>query len=209
MTCLCMVLPKRAISLILATTIMLPSGLASPIDAQPVTSISIQVIAGQGAINNISRGTAFAPVVEVEDQSGKPVPDANVTFNLPSMGASATFPDGGKTLAVRTDATGRATARGLRPNNVVGQFEIRVSASKTGRTASTVITQTNAAPASTQRGNGKKWAIVLGIAGGAAVGAVAAMSGGSSNTPAGPGGPAADTPAGSVTPGTPGFGPPR
>jgi hypothetical protein len=171
--------------------------------------LTIQVVEGQGAINNIKRGTAFEPVVEVRDGDGVPLPGAMVTFTLPAMGPSGIFPNGSTTLVSQTDASGRATARGLRPNNVAGQFEIHVTAAFQGQTASMDFTQTNAAPA-TEKGSGKKWAILLGIVGGAvAAGAVAAAGGSSSPTPSSPTPTPSDPPAGSVTPGTPGFGPPR
>lgn len=172
--------------------------------------LTIQVVEGQGAINNIKRGTAFEPVVEVHDGDGVPLPGAMVTFTLPAMGPSGIFPNGSTTLVSQTDANGRATARGLRPNNVAGQFEIHVTAAFQGQTASLDFTQTNAAPATAEKGSGKKWAILLGIVGGAvAAGAVAAAGGSSSPAPSSPTPTPSDPPAGSVTPGTPGFGPPR
>ena len=182
--------------------LLLPGAVAAP--------ISIQVIEGQNAINNIRRNTAYEPVVEIQDAGGKPVAGASVTFTLPSVGPGATFADGAKTLMVQTDAAGRAAARGMHPNTQTGQFEIRVTASAEGETASATITQTNAAPAvvSTSK-SGKKWAILLAVIGGGAAAAAVGASGGgsSSNTPQSP--PATQPPAGSVTPGAPGFGPPR
>jgi hypothetical protein len=142
---------------------------------------------------------------------GKPVAGASVTFILPSVGPGASFTDGSKTRMVQTDAEGRAGARGLRPNSQIGPYEIRVTASYAGRSASTVITQTNAAPIATASKSGRKWAILIGvIGGGAAAAAVAAAGGGKSSaaTPTTPL-PPADPAAGSVTPGAPGFGPPR
>ena len=169
----------------------------------------IQVIEGQGAIHNVKRGTAFEPVIEVQDGAGKPVAEASVTFTLPAVGPSASFPDGSRSLLILTDTAGRAIARGLRPNTVVGPYEIRVSAVSGADRATTVINQTNAAPASAETASGKKWAVILGIVGAAAAGGVIAATGGggSSRTPTTPSDPAAGS--GSITPGTPGFGPPR
>ena len=175
--------------------------------------LRIEVVEGQNAINNISRNTAYEPVVEVKDDQGQAVAGATVTFTLPAVGASGVFTDGSKTLIVQTDATGRATARGLHPNNQVGQFEIRINANSEGRTASAVVTQTNAAPAVTQSRSGKKLAILLGLIGGGAVAAAAAASGGGSSSPSGPSAPpqggGGGGPVGTVTPGAPGFGPPQ
>jgi hypothetical protein len=170
--------------------------------------ITIRFVEGQGAINNVNRGTAFEPVVEVLDAQGLPVKDAAVTFTLPAFGPGGTFPDGGKLLIAHTDANGRATARGMRPNRLSGQFEIRVTANYRGQSTTSILTQTNAAPSTAERGSGRKWAIILGIVGGAAAaGIVAASSGGGSSPSSSQG--AAPPPAGSVTPGAPGFGAPR
>ena len=169
-------------------------------------SLTIHIVEGQNAINNINRPTAFEPIIEVRDEAGKPVAGASVSFQVPAMGPSGTFVDGGTTLMVQTDAEGRATARGLRPNKVTGPFDIRVTASHAGESATASIAQTNAAPAVTAGKSGKKWAIVLGLVGGAvAAGAVAASGGGNAAAARTP----AEVPAGSVTPGAPGFGPPR
>ena len=176
----------------------------------PAGKISIQVVEGQNAINNISRNSAYEPVVEVQDSSTRPVQGASVSFVLPSIGPGGLFPDGSRTLMVQTDASGRAVARGLRPNNQVGQFEIRAVASFRGESATVTITQTNAAPVVTGSKSAKKWAILLAIVGGGAAAAVAATAGGGGGGGGASSPPAAgDVPSGTITPGTPGFGPPR
>jgi hypothetical protein len=179
---------------------------APPQSEPPSSPITIQVIEGEGAINNVKRGTAFEPVIEVRNAKGEPVAGASVTFTLPAIGPSGVFPDGTSTLVTRTEENGRAEAHGMRPNSITGQFEIRVTATAGKESTTATFTQTNAAPA-VERSSGRKWLILVGIVGGAAAaGLVAARGGGSSpaSTPA-----AAAPPAGSVTPGTPGFGPPR
>jgi hypothetical protein len=108
-------------------------------------------------------------------------------------------------LMTVTDNQGRATARGIRPNNQSGPMQIRITASFQGLTASSVITQTNAAGAaaasSAGLSAGAKWAIILGIAGAAAAGGViAATHGGGSSSSAPP--PIV------ITPGTPSVGGP-
>ena len=178
---------------------------------QTPQALTVQVVEGQNAINNISRNAAYEPVVEVQDASGKPIAGASVSFVLPTIGPGALFPDGSRELMVQTDATGRAVGRGLRPNNQVGQFEIRVVASFGGQRATAIVTQTNAAPVVASSRSGKKLAIILGIVGGGAAAAFAAASGGSSGsrTPTTPAPSAADPVSGTITPGAPGFGPPR
>ena len=175
-----------------------------------MAEISVRTIAGDNAINNIRRGTAFEPEVEVRDATGNPISGAVVTFTLPSVGAGGSFPDGSRTLTLPTGENGRALARGLRTNQVTGPFNIRVNASFKGESASTVLRQTNAAP-TVEAKQGRKIRIMGLIAGAVAGGLLATQGGGS--TPSSPGGPfGGDTPAtapGVVTPGQPGFGPPR
>jgi hypothetical protein len=173
---------------------------------QAVTGLSINIVEGEGAINNVRQRVNREPIVQVEDQNHKPVAGAVVLFFLPGQGASGTFPDGSRMLMTVTDNQGRATARGVRPNNQSGPMQIRVTASFQGLTASSVITQTNAAgaaAAATSAGlsAGAKWAIILSIAGAAAAGgAIAATHGGGSSSSAPP--PVV------ITPGTPSVGGP-
>jgi hypothetical protein len=171
------------------------------------TAIRIEVLEGQGAINNITRKTAWEPAVQVLDEAGAPVAGATVTFVLPAVGASGQFADGSRVLAMQTDENGRAVASGLRPNNVVGQFEIRVTATHSGATANVTITQTNAAPAEAPSGKSKRY-LILGLVGaGIAGGVLAAVAGGGGSSNGGSSPPPANP--GTVTPGTPGFGPPQ
>jgi hypothetical protein len=146
------------------------------------------------------------PVVQVLDSTGEPLPGATVSFLLPASGASASFGDRGLSVTIQTDERGMATGRGLIPNQIEGQFRIRVTASAKGESASATLTQTNAeAPTTSSK---SKWlAIVAAIGGAAAGGIILASRGGDSSTSGGsPGG---STGTGVVVPGTPSFGPPR
>ncbi len=173
---------------------------------QAVTGLSLTIVEGEGAINNIRQRVNREPIVQVEDQNHKPVAGAVVVFLLPSQGASGTFPDGSRMLMALTDSQGRASALGMRPNNLSGPMQIRVTASFQGLTASSVITQTNAAGAAAASSAGlsfgAKLAIVLAIAGGAVAGGViAATHGGGSGGSSAPGSIV-------ITPGTPTVGAP-
>ncbi|MBZ5632685.1 MAG: hypothetical protein LAO55_06090 [Acidobacteriia bacterium] len=154
---------------------------------QAVTGLSITIVEGEGAINNVRQRVNREPIVQVEDQNHRPVAGAVVIFFLPDQGASGTFPDGSRMLMTVTDNQGRATARGIRPNSQSGQMQIRVTASFQGVIASSLITQSNVAAAAAAGAGlsaGAKWAIILGIAGGAAAGGifVATHGGGSSSS---------------------------
>jgi hypothetical protein len=164
----------------------------APAWAQAPTGLSITIVEGEGAINNVRQRVNREPIVQVEDQNHKPIAGAVVIFLLPDQGATGTFPDGSHMLMAVTDNQGRATARGIRPNNQSGPLQIRVTASFQGLTASSVISQTNLAGAASASGfaglsTTAKVVIILGIAGGAAAaGAIIAThtgGGGSSSTP--------------------------
>jgi hypothetical protein len=154
--------------------------LAASADAQgPPIKIVIQE--GQGAINNIQQHRAKEPVVQVTDENGTPIQKASVNFQLPETGPSGAFADGNKMLTVQTDEKGLAVGRGLHPNAAAGKFEIRVTASFQGATASAVISEINATPAATG-GGGKKFLIIAVIGGAAAGGLAAALGHGKSSS---------------------------
>jgi hypothetical protein len=183
--------PFRALA---AAICCLLAGQSTPLRAQEVTEpkLNIVIVEGEGAINNIRQRTAREPIVQVEDENRRPVAGAVVVFLLPD-----------RNLTVTTDSQGRAAARGLRPNNASGQYQIRVTASFQGRTASTMITQTNIAAAAGAAAGGisAKLIAILAVAGGAAVaGGVVAATRGNGNGAAAPI---------VVTPGTPSVGGPR
>ncbi len=185
-----------------------------PLGAQTAPgALNLVVVEGEGAINNIRQRTAREPVVQVEDENHKPVAAAAVVFTLPSNGAGGAFANGAHTLTVMTNDEGRAVARGFQPNAVKGQFQIRVTASKEGRTASISISQTNAAVAAGAAGAAAATGIslkVIGIvvavaAAGAVGGVVAATRGGGNNNATIAAGATPVT----VTPGAGTVGPPR
>ncbi|HEV8414463.1 MAG TPA: hypothetical protein VGQ49_12775 [Bryobacteraceae bacterium] len=163
----------------------------APAWAQAPTGLSINIVEGEGAINNIRQRVNREPIVQVEDQNHKPIAGAVVVFFLPDSGASGTFADGSRMLMTVTDSQGRAAARGIRPNNQSGPMQIRVTANFQGLTASSVIAQSNIAAAAAASGfaglsTAAKLVIILGIAGGAAAaGAIVAThsGGGSSSSP--------------------------
>lgn len=173
---------------------------------QAVTGLSITIIEGEGAINNIRQRVNREPIVQVEDNNRKPVAGAVVIFLLPEQGASGTFPGGSRMLMTVTDNQGRASARGIRPNNQSGPMQIRVTASFQGLTASSVISQTAVAGSAAAAGAGlsttAKWLIILGVVGGAAAaGAVIATHSGNNSAPAA-------SPTIVINPGTPTVGGP-
>lgn len=196
---------RRAVLAVLVCMAMLASPAASWAQAAPAKSaltLNIVIVEGEGAVNNIRQRVAREPIVRVEDENHKPIAGATVVFLLPGDGASGSFPGNQSMVTVQTNQNGEAVARGLRPNNVAGDFAIRVTASFQGATASAVINQTNAlagaaaagagagAAAATTAGISAKVLVILGIAAAAAVGGgVYAATRDNNNGGAGPGGP--------------------
>jgi hypothetical protein len=163
-----------------------------PMHAQQ--ALNLVVIQGDGAINNIRQRTARQTIVRVEDQNHKPVTGAAVVFSLPSQGAGGTFAGGAQTLTVMSTKEGIAVAKGFRPNQLAGQFQMHVNASFAGQTATTTIVQTNtvaavaagAGAAGAAAAISTKVIVIVAVAAGAAAagGAVAATrSGGGGNSP--------------------------
>lgn len=191
------------------TAVFAASGWAQQPAAVP-RGLKIVVIEGEGAINNISEGRARDPVVRVTDEDNRWIEGAAVTFLLPELGAGAAFPTG-SSVTLTTDERGLASPRGMKPNNVAGQFPIRVTASYRGLTARAVITQTNAAPSApvAKKSNSRTIAILAIIGGGAAAGAAIALSGGGGSNNGGPPAPGPNPgPPTTITPGGGTFGPP-
>jgi hypothetical protein len=171
---------------------------------QESTRITIETVEGDGAINSIQLHRAHEPVVRVSGPSGQPLAGATVTFLLPASGPSGTFVDSGLSLTTQTDKQGRAVGRGLRPNAVVGRFQMRVTASWHGSEAATTLAQTNAGAAN--KSSATKWIVIAGVVAGAAVaGSLAVSHGGSGSNTGNP----ATIPSGSISVGTPSFGPPH
>jgi hypothetical protein len=187
---------------------------ALPVAAQtPATpapgKIQITIVEGEGAINNVRQRIAREPIVQVEDENRKPIAGAAVTFMLPQQGAGATFANGARSLTVMTDNQGRAVARGLRANNVQGNYQIRVNASYEGQTSSTTINVSNAVAvgaAAAGAGISAKLIAILAMAGAAAVGGTVAATRGGDN---GNGSGNAGRPPVTITPGTPSVGGPQ
>jgi len=162
----------QILSLLLVSLLFSPS-LSWGQDPQ---SLSIIVVAGEGAIHNIIRQVAVEPIVEVQDEQGRPVAGATVILRSPEIGPSASFIDGSRRMTVRTNELGRACARGMVPNTQEGAYTIELTVTMAGRRATATIAQTNAVPA--EAAAKKKpfaWKLLVGIAAAAAAGVVIAV----------------------------------
>jgi hypothetical protein len=177
----------------------------------PAHTLSLVIVEGDGAINNIRQRTAREPIVQVEDENHKPVAGAAVLFALPEHGAGGTFASGGHTLSVVTNAQGRASAKGIHLNSTQGQFQIQVTANFQGMTATTTISQSIAVGAATAGAGGAaatgalisaKVIVIIAVA------AAAAAAGGAIYATHSGGGSSSANTGTTITPGTGTVGPP-
>ena len=130
----------------MAQTLSSPQG--SPLDAAPFV---ITVLDGEGSINNIKEEVNRPITVRVEDPNKNPISGASVSFFLPDDGPSGIFLNGSRVLTAFTDASGIATSRGIRFNNIVGSMKIRVTASVFSQASSVEVTQTNVSSGASMR----------------------------------------------------------
>ena len=115
--------------------------LATPGAAQMLT---IEILDGEGALNNIRQRDAREPIVQVTDENHKPVAGVALLLLIHgSNGATASF-SGSATLSLTTNAEGIARATGLKLGRKPGNITISVTATVGAVVvASAVIHQTN------------------------------------------------------------------
>jgi hypothetical protein len=170
----------------------------APAAGQP-KALFINIIEGEGALNDIRTRTAREPIVEVDDENHKPVAGALVLFAIDNGGSSSPFAtfSGANTVSVTTDAAGRAVGRGFQITQLKGQYKINVRATKGELQADSVILQTNIEAALSPGGGSTTaaviahhhWGWIIGgiAAAGAAAGIVIATHSSSSPTTVTPG----------------------
>lgn len=149
-----------------------------------VAILQIRVVEGEGAVHEPGSRMARPLVIEVTEETGRPVAGAAVSFQLPPDGPGGVFASGLKTEAVITGGNGRAELRHLRLNHSPGPFQIRITAAKEQVRAGTVSQQyisepgarSGRAPAARGKSH-KKWIGIALLAGGAFGGALAGLSG--------------------------------
>ncbi|MDZ4797749.1 MAG: hypothetical protein SGI92_06280 [Bryobacteraceae bacterium] len=160
------------------------------------------MLEGEGGIHTGGGRSARGILVEITDETGRPVDGAAVSFRLPEDGPGGTFAHGMRTEIVMTGPDGRAGFREFLPGRTTGPFQVRVTAVRDGVRAGTVIDQYIAEPTAAQaRAKGfvsssgtasesrlsKKWIIWLAVAGVAvAAGLAAGASSGSGGAATGP-----------------------
>jgi hypothetical protein len=159
-----------------------------------VAILQIRVVEGEGGVHPPGSRSSRPIVVEITDETGKPVPGAAVSFHLPEDGPGGVFVNGLRTEVVITDAGGRAGLRGLVANHAPGRFQIRILASKEQARAGTVSFQyvaeprggTTVAKSASLPGRRKWLAVAAAVGGGAVAGMIAMRGGGASPSAASP-----------------------
>jgi hypothetical protein len=173
----------KCLSAILSAALVLPL----PAWPQEAGDLKIVVLRGEGAQNSIKSRSATQPTIEVRGDGDKPIAGVDVTFQMPFAGPGGAFNGWLNYEVVKTDAEGRASATGMTPNDQLGLFHIKVTATQGAKTATAVIAQTNVASTAAEKSpSHTKLYVILGlVAVGAIAGGVAAgHSGGGSSTPA-------------------------
>lgn len=181
-------LVQKLLAVALAAALLRPAAIygQAPPTASP-GGLKLIVVRGQNEKNNIKLKLAVVPVVEVRDERDRVVPGVRLAFVLPNFGASGTFSDGTASMLVWTDSDGRATASGLVPNNTEGKFNIRVTATYSGKEGSTTILMENTAtegPRLETKKKSNKLVYIIAGAGGAAAAAIFAANSSSNKSSA-------------------------
>ena len=133
---------RRSLAVVLSYLLMLPA--AGPLSGQgpQASSIEIAVETGAERINTNDDLASWEIAVHVQDKDGKRIKGAVVFFQIaPGAGTIA----GATTLTLITDDNGRAVAHGFKRGRA-GRFDIAISASYQGLSATTVVHQVNQFP---------------------------------------------------------------
>lgn len=186
---------KAVVSLLIAGILALPApawcqqvpGPQSNLAQQESGGLKVVVVQGENAQNNIRTKSATQVGVEVRDEQDKPVPGAEVVFQLPAAGPGGVFNGWMRNQTARTNAQGQATTSGFAPNDEEGRFNIKVTARQGNKTGTAIIAQSNlrssGSASAAVRSKRKTLWVLLGLGAAAAIGGgIAASRGGSSSS---------------------------
>ena len=154
-------------------------------------SLRVVVLAGEGEINDMALRLMAPLVIQVLDRNSRPVEGADVIFQFPMTGPSASFGNGQLSQTFRTNADGQAAATGWEANVQAGRFQVRVSAVRGTETGEAVVSMINATNvAAVKKDEQKKWwssrwfkvAVIAGAAGAVTAGVLLSQDGGTPHT---------------------------
>ncbi|MEK7407834.1 MAG: hypothetical protein AAB225_22420 [Acidobacteriota bacterium] len=143
------------------------------------SGLKIVVLEGEGARHSIKTKRAVQARIEVRDEKDRPLPGAQVVFQLPAAGPGGTFPGGRLMQRVAADARGQAATTGLVPNDEAGRFNVKITATSGTASGSAIIAQINAATTEldVKKRSKAPW-ILLALGAAGVTGGVAATRGG-------------------------------
>lgn len=158
----------------------------APLPGRAAIIVQLRVVDGEGAVHAAGSRATRGITVQVTDETGKPVEGAAVSFRLPDQGPGGSFNGGLKSEVVTTRPDGKATIWGMQWNKTPGPFDVRITAVKDQARAGIVSQQyLSDTPQVKSGGNGvfqashrgrSRWLAIAGIAAGAGVGLVLAVS---------------------------------
>lgn len=143
--------------------------------------LQLRVVQGEGSVYAAGSRATRGVIVQITDETGKPVEGAVVNFRLPDQGPTGQFASGQRAEIVNTDASGQAEVWGMQWSRETGAFEMRITAAK-GQirggvvcplylSAAAVLSQDRGAPEHKISHSKKKLWIAVGLA--AAIGVAA------------------------------------
>lgn len=180
----------RSLCLPLAALLVYPLPAADTTSPNPAL-LQIRVVEGEGELHPCGGRATRGLVVQITDETGKPVEHATVSFRLPDEGSTGTFASGLKSEVVSTTPDGRAAVWGMLWNRTPGRVDIRITASRGQARAGSIagiflsdkLPPKSVATSAPRSGHGRLLLYAL-LAGGAAVGGAVALRGGKSSNPA-------------------------
>ena len=115
--------------------------LGQAVTATAPLTLHIDILEGDGALNNIRQRDAREPVIQVTDENHKPVSGVAVLFLIHggSNGAGATFGGQALSLTATTGADGIAHAPGMVLTQTPGSFTVGVTATLGALVATAVV----------------------------------------------------------------------
>lgn len=169
-------------------------GVFTGFQALPAQStLSLSILSGQGATNDLVKGKIQAPIIEVR-QGDQPVTGALVTIVGTDTGPGVVFVDGERTKSFVTGGDGRVSIKQWQPVGS-GAFTLNVTARYGDQFASSQLTQINEGRETSRLSRRSVYIIVAAVVVAAAVViAVALTHKGSKGTTVSPGTPTVGSP---------------
>ncbi len=174
-----------------AFCIVLAAGLLPPLLASDPAILQIRVLEGEGIVYATGSRAARGLTIQVNDETGRPVEMATVSFRLPDDGPSGTFANKGRSEILTTRADGRAAVWGMQWNRTAGPVVLRITAVKGKARAGLMATvflsdavPRSSEPAAVSGRRSRKWLwIGLAAAAGGGVFVATSMGRGSPGSP--------------------------